>query len=298
MFRSKGPFVDYDRRSLRGGWRQGAMARFFRAPPRGTGLALTVALFAATGQYGVTIGAPVNPDLAALGTPGDMIANALGFRVQTVTIKGQQALTDSEILAAAGVTDSSSTIFLDAGAARDGLQALPLVASATVHKLFPSTLAVTIVERIPFALWQKEGRIHIIAEDGTVIDEARDTRFAGLPFVVGEGAGPRAAAFFAELDKVPDVKSRVRAAVLVAQRRWNLVLDNNVIVRLPEEDIVPALNELADLQAEGKVFDKAVLAIDLRLSDRVAFRLTAEAAAARAEWLAAEEKKRKKGAAT
>jgi cell division protein FtsQ len=187
---------------------------------------------------------------------------------------------------------------MDADAARTGLERMPLVASATVHKLYPNTLAVTIEERKPFALWQLDGRVHLIAEDGKVIQEIRDDRFASLPFVVGEGAELRAQEIVNALAGVPEVRQRVRAAVLVAKRRWNLTLDNDVVVRLPEGELVEALRSLADLQAEGGVFDKAVLAIDLRLPDRVAFRLTADAAADRAKMLEEAAKKRKKGANT
>jgi cell division protein FtsQ len=80
----------------------------------------------------------------------------------------------------------------------------------------------------------------------------------------------------------------------VAERRWNLSLDNGIVVRLPEEDPAGALAALSELEASDKVIEKDVLAIDLRLPDRVAFRLGAEAAATRAELLA---KKKKKGGA-
>jgi cell division protein FtsQ len=79
--------------------------------------------------------------------------------------------------------------------------------------------------------------------------------------------------------------------VLVAQRRWNLSLDNGVVVRLPEEGADKALASLSALEASDGVIEKDILAIDLRLPDRVAFRLGAEAAAGRAEMLAKQKKK-------
>ncbi|MFN8830205.1 MAG: cell division protein FtsQ/DivIB [Labrys sp. (in: a-proteobacteria)] len=298
MPRSRGPHVDDERRVSRLPPRRGAFRRFVVAPPRGVGHGLAAAFFLSVALYGSSLGRPYNPTLAALGTPGDMIANLCGFRIEMVTIKGQEALTDNEILTAAGVTDTSSLLLMDADAARAGLEQMPLVASATVHKLYPNTLAITIEERKPFALWQRDGRVHLIAEDGKVIQEISDDRFAALPFVVGEGGELRAEEIVKALSAVPEVRKRVRAAVLVAKRRWNLMLDNDVVVRLPEGDLDAALLSLANLQSEGAVFDKAVLAIDLRLPDRVAFRLTADAAEERAKMLAEAAKKRKKGAST
>jgi cell division protein FtsQ len=261
------------------------------APPRGIGLFLYGLLLAATGVYGSQVGGTWPALVAAHGTPGDMVANLFGFRVETVTIKGQQDLADAQILAAAGVSESTSLVFLDAKRARDQLEKLPLVKSATVHKLYPDTLAIAVEERKPYALWQKEGTVYVIAADGTAIDEHRDGRYANLPFVVGNGAANRAVEIVELLDSMPALKTRVRAAVLVAERRWNLTLDNGVVVRLPERDPASALAVLASMQDEAAVMDRDILSIDMRLGDRVAFRLGADALAARAAELA----KTKKG---
>jgi cell division protein FtsQ len=272
--------------------RRSWLRRTLANPPRGAGLCLTILLLGSTAYYGAVLGGEWPVVVARYGTPAEMVANLLGLRVETVTMTGQRELTDAELIAAAGVTSTSSLPFLDAEAARQGLEALPLVKSAAVHKLYPDTLAITVEERRPYALWQNDGKVMIVAADGTPIDEMRDLRFARLPFVVGEAANRRAPEIVTELDKVPHLKARVRAAVLVAQRRWNLSLDNGVIVRLPEEEIGRALVALDTLETQGRVIEKDVLAIDMRLPDRVAFRLGADAMAARAEALA---KKNKKG---
>ena len=149
-----------------------------------------------------------------------------------------------------------------------------MVKSATVHKLYPDTLAVTVEERRPFALWQNDGHVSIVSRDGTAIDEMHDQRFARLPFVVGAGANERAPEIVALLDAVPDIKARVRAAVLVAQRRWNLSLDNGVLVRLPEEgrrqgarlSFDPGRQPQGD--GEGHLGDRSALAGPGRLPPR------------------------------
>ncbi|MDQ0395256.1 cell division protein FtsQ/DivIB [Labrys monachus] len=251
-------------------------------PPRGLGLVLTAALFSTTIVYGAKTG-PVWPQLeATYGAPPDMAANFLGFRVETVAVNGQHELTDQQIFAAAGVTGTSSLLFLDAEAAREGLEALPLVKSAQVRKLFPDTLSVSLEERKPYALWQRDGTVTLIAEDGTVIEPTVSRRFADLPLVVGEGADKRAHEIVPLLAATPMLAGRVKGATLVSQRRWNLTLDNGVVVRLPEEDPGTALKNLALLEREASVLEKDILAVDMRQSDRAVFRLSEQAAAARA----------------
>lgn len=263
--------------------------------PKGIGWALAAMLFVATGVYGAQLGNGWQRFADTYGTPKDFLANLVGFRIEKVVLTGQIDLRDKEVLAAAGIKETTSLLFLDANEARAKLETLPLVKSATVHKLFPSTVAIALQERKPFALWQREGRVQVLAEDGTALGPVRDQRLLDLPFVVGEGAGENARAIRASLDRVPLIAARVHACVFVGERRWNLNLDNGVQVFLPEGDVNGALARLAELEARQRILEKDVLIVDMRLPDRIALRLTPDAASARAEMLA---KKPRKGAVT
>jgi len=81
------------------------------------------------------------------------------------------------------------------------------------------------------------------------------------------------------------LRARVVAGTLASGRRWTLKIDNGVDVRLPEIGAADAVARLAKLDREQKILDKDVIAIDLRISDRVVVRLTEEAMAARLDAL-------------
>jgi cell division protein FtsQ len=257
-------------------------ALFDRPPPRGLGIALAAALLLGAGLLGALRGGEYDAFLAREGGPGDFLARALGFDIAIVTISGQADLSEAEILARAGIGPKSSLLFLDAAQARARLEATPLVKSASVRKLYPNHLVVDLVERAPYALWQRDGRVAIVAADGAVIDEMRDQRWANLPFVVGEGANARLPEFLALVAAAGELGPRIRAGVLVAGRRWNLKMTSGVDVLLPEIDPQAAVARLVRLQRESRVLDRDVLSLDLRLPGRMFARLTEEAAAARA----------------
>jgi cell division protein FtsQ len=198
-----------------------------------------------------------------------------------------------EIFAAAGVTDHSSLLFLDVAAARARLEAIPWIAEATVRKLYPDRLQITITEREAFALWQQNGKVHVIAADGTVLSAKVEPRLASLPFVVGEGAAAKARDFLAVLDRYPALRDQVRAAVRVADRRWNLRLKNGIDVRLPDADIEHALDTLTRLDKDKRLLSRDIVAVDLRLPGRLTVRLSDAAAQAREE--AAKKATKKKG---
>ena len=197
-----------------------------------------------------------------------------------------------QIFAAAGVTDHSSLLFLDVADARAKLEAIPWIAEATVRKLYPDRLQITVTEREPFALWQQQGKVKVIAADGTVLSETVEPRLASLSFVVGNGAAARARDFLAVLDKYPTIRNSVRASIYVAERRWNLKLKNGIDVRLPEANIEGALATLVRLDREKSLLSRDITAVDLRLADRLTVRLSDAVAQAREEAIKKNTKKK------
>ncbi len=112
-------------------------------------------------------------------------------------------------------------------------------------------------------------------------------RFAALPLVVGDGAEQSAQAFLDLLKRYPEIAKSVDAAVLVAERRWNLHLKSGLEVLLPEREPEQALRTLVDLDRDKKLLSRDIVAVDLRLADRVTVRQSDAAAAARDEALKA-----------
>jgi cell division protein FtsQ len=140
-----------------------------------------------------------------------------------------------------------------------------------------------VTERQPFALWQKDGDVSLVAADGTPIDQLRDQRYVDLPLVVGEGANEKAKDFAALIETQPSLKPLVRAGNWIGQRHWELQLRNGLTVKLPEVDPAAALARFAVLMRDYKLAEKAIILVDLRLPDRIVFRMTQEAADQRAD---------------
>jgi cell division protein FtsQ len=251
--------------------------------PRGFGTGAAAVLLLGSLGYGAVQGGHVGEVVEALKDARDAAANAAGFRILALAVNGQQHMSREEILAAAGVTGRSSLLFLDVEATRTRLKANPWVADATVLKLYPGELQIGITEREPFALWQKDRRVSVIADDGTVLEAFVTQRLRRLPLVVGRGADTRAREFLALVDRYPNIREQVRASVLVGERRWNLRLKNGLDVRLPETGVGPALDRLVVLDREAKLISRDVVMIDLRLPDRVTVQLSPAAAQARAD---------------
>ncbi len=263
--------------------------------PRGAGWLAATIFMLATASFGVIRGGHADEVTAQLAEARDAVANTIGFRIESIALTGQNQLTREEILAIAGVTGRSSLLFLDADGARNRLKANPWIADATVLKLFPDSLHISVTERSGFALWQKDGRVQVVARDGVVVEPFVAPYVAHLPLVVGKGANVKAFEFLTIMARYPDLKNQVQAYILVADRRWNLKLKNGIDVRLPETDPEQAIETVIALDRDRKLLSRDIVAIDLRNNDRIAVRLSDEAAAARAEAIKAKNPKGRKG---
>jgi cell division protein FtsQ len=263
--------------------------------PRRAGVTATVLVLLGSVGLGVVKGGHVDELIATLSDTRNAAANAFGFRIASVTINGRKQLSQDEILAVGGVNGRSSLLFLDAATVRDKLKANPWIADATVLKLYPDRLQIDITERSAFALWQQDGGMSVIADDGAVLEPYVTRRFISLPLVVGKGADARARDFLALLDRYPQVRAVTKAAVLVGERRWNLRLNDGLDVRLPENDVGNALATLSKLDQEDHLFSRDITAIDMRLPDRLTVRLSEDAAKAREELFKDKKPKKKAG---
>jgi cell division protein FtsQ len=276
----------------------GIAARLAGLPRRGLAL-VTVLLIVASAGYGALAARTGGRVVEFFRDARDSAAVALGFPIAAVQVSGEKHLSRDEIVALAGVSGHTSLLFFDVVDARARLLTNPWLAEATVQKFLPDRLVISVSERAAYALWQKEGRVSVIAADGTVLEPEVLPRYAGLPFVVGAGAETRAQEFLGRLEGRPELRTMVRAAVLVAERRWNLRLKNGVDVRLPETDVDAALDRLLALEHDAGLSRRDITAIDLRLKDRVTVQLSEDAfkarEAARKQLLLQQQQKQKGG---
>ena len=261
--------------------------RFARPAPRGLGILLASALILAAGTVGAIRGGQYQAFVASQGGVGDFLARQIGLGVKVVTINGLNRLDEREVLGVAGISTRNSIPFFDVDAARAKLEKAPLVASAGVRKLYPGRILIDIVERTPTAIWQRDGDVSIVAADGAALDELRDARLNDLPFVVGPGANKRLKEYLSLLDAAEELRAKIEAGVFVGERRWNLRMKSGLDVKLPENEPERAIRALVDLERQSRILERDILSLDLREPGRAFVKLSADAADARAEKLAA-----------
>ncbi len=233
-----------------------------------------VCFMSAAALYGLAVGGYVERSNKYAANKMSTLIIRAGFAVNRVTIEGQDRTSNASIVKALGIDRDTSTLAFDTAAVQDRLEKLPMVRSAQVMRLLPSQLHVVLEERVPYAVWQNNSALHLVDQDGTVIEKLKKRTHPALPLIVGDGAAKHARDLLDELAHWPNIKSKVQAAVRVADRRWNLKLLNGLEIRLPEGDAARALKKVDQLDSRHKILSGDAVAVDLRLSDRVTIRLS------------------------
>jgi len=258
--------------------------------PRWIGSAGASAFLLVSITYGLVEGGHIREVATELTAAG-------GFAIRQVRISGQKETQEGDIMAMLALPERASIVTFDTAKARARVAANPWIEEVSVRALLPGTLQVSLRERAPMALWQRGKLVSIIDNHGRVITDYIDERFTSLLLVVGHGAQRGASGLIATLDRFPSLKSRLRAAVLVADRRWNLVMENGIEIKLPEGDLEASLAKLERLDDKHGLLKRDIAAVDLRLDDRLVIKLTDDAAMRRKATIG-ERMKKKPGAET
>jgi cell division protein FtsQ len=247
---------------------------------RGKWLLLCVLFLGSAVAYGAWIGGQSALVFGALTGGVEHLAVAAGFGVKKISVEGQLHATDAEITAALKAGPDTMMLGFDTDAAKERLEAVPWIRHAQVMRLLPSTLQVVVEERIPYAVWQKDGQTFVVDAEGVVLAPALREAYADLPLVVGEGAGKSASALFDALAPYEDLRKKLIGALRVGDRRWTLKLASGVEIMLPDDNVPETLISLAKLEQDRGVLEREIAAVDLRLLDRITVRLRETASAA------------------
>jgi cell division protein FtsQ len=121
-----------------------------------------------------------------------LVAFSSVFGVRKVVVRGTHALTAAQIETAASIEHGTPLVRLDTSAVTRRVEKLPEVESAQVSTSFPSTVVITVEERVAVGYVRRSG--HAVLVDGSGVQyRSLATAPRGLPrFVVGSGTSARA----------------------------------------------------------------------------------------------------------
>jgi cell division protein FtsQ len=199
------------------------------------------------------------------------VMNKAGFGIGTIRISGNHRTDPGEILSALGYAPGEPIFGVDVQAARRRLLGLEWVADAEVRRQYPDLITVSIVEKLPFALWETPNGSYVVERSGRSVGLFDPHAFPHLPVLIGDGAPQSASELVDAVAAHRATAARVVGYARISQRRWNLLLSDDVVVKLPEDGWQTQLDLLEHLIVDKAILERDISEIDLREPDNYIF---------------------------
>ena len=149
----------------------------------------------------------------------------------------------------------------------------PWIKNIIIQKKLPDKLLIAILEHTPFAIWKKNDKEYLMNEYGDVININPNEfkYYKNLLTITGDKFKNEVYNLFNLLSIHPNLSKKIVRIDRIGARRWNLILNNDTIIKLPEEDREYFLKswELANTVLNMYAIEKDLLEIDLRIESKI-----------------------------
>ncbi|MGE4362950.1 cell division protein FtsQ/DivIB [Mycobacterium sp. TJFP1] len=178
---------------------------------------------------------------------------------RSIVVTGVGAVTQEEVVAAAAVAPGTPLLQVNTDGVAERVAGIRRIASARVQRQYPSTLRITVIERVPVVLKDYPDGVHLFDRDG--VDFATAPPPPGIPYLDTENPGPSDPATQAALQVMtslrPDVASQIGrvSAPSVAAITLTLVDGRTVVWGTTDRTEEKALKLAALLTQPGQVYD-------------------------------------------
>ncbi len=196
-----------------------------------------------------------------------------GMYVEDIIVEGNKRTSYEDLVQALNLSENESILGIDIAKLQSQIEQLTWVRHCVVKRsFFPNNILVSIEERKVKAIWQYEGRFYPVDAEGNVIEVEEYEPDAPVIVLAGEGAPHHLAELLAVLNTDEELAGKVRAAVYVSNRRWDLSLgnaQNRVLIKLPEKNFDKAYQKIALLNKRQGIFKRKLTSFDVRYDNRI-----------------------------
>ena len=140
-----------------------------------------------------------------------------------------------------------------------------LVEAYKIFKIYPSTIHIEIQKTNFLAKININGKTYLIGSNGKLSNSYLADK--NLPFIFGN---PKISQFINIKNIIDDSKisyNQIKNFLFYKSKRWDLELNNNIILKLPEENIKDSLDSAYEFLKEKNFDDNKI--IDLRVKNQI-----------------------------
>ncbi len=197
------------------------------------------------------------------------------FMIQQMHIQGVPELFDKQVRDTLNVSLPVSSFDLDLEAMKARVDAIEAI--ETVNLLIGSKgiLEVGVVMRVPVLVWRNDKGLALLdatgQKSGPLVSRLERP---DLPLITGVGVQDHTAQALEIFNKLSPISGRVRGLMRVGERRWDVILDRNQVLKLPEDEPIQALGRILALHRAQDILNRDITVVDIRDGRKPILRLS------------------------
>lgn len=213
-----------------------------------------------------------------------LISAAQALQVSHIQVRGHHRLSTGEVLAVVDGLRGQNILAIQIAEWQQKLLASPWVESATIRRVLPATLEITVQERVPMGIGRLGTALYLIDAKGVIVDEYGPAYAdIDLPIIDGLAASPSEGGALIDAARtefagrvITSLASRPELAKQVSQIDVSdlhdavvILDDDTALLRLGDEEFVARLQQYVDLQPALRERLASIDYVDLRFDERL-----------------------------
>lgn len=197
------------------------------------------------------------------------------FMVKLMVIEGATPVVGDAIRQLLPIDFPVSSFDLDLEEMQSEVAALDVIERVDLRVRPGGVLEVKVRERQPVVLWRTAASLEMLDRTGhRVATISSRAGRADLPLLAGAGASDRVPEAMAILRAASPLRDTLRGLVRMGERRWDVVLEGDQRILLPEDNPIQALEQVLALDQAQELLARDLTVIDMRNPARPTLRMS------------------------
>ena len=189
------------------------------------------------------------------------------FKIQNIEIKNNLLVNKNDIKKRLTNIYNENIFFIKREDIEVPLKDIDFLKKIEVKKSYPNTVIIKIFETKPVAILFRNKVRYLLDSSSNLISFNDNVNINGLPGVFGEEAEKNFIYFFNQLKKNNFPNKQIKNFYYFQIGRWDLELENNRIIKFPDNNIDYAINKSIELLKREDF--KNYNTIDLRVDGKI-----------------------------
>ncbi len=185
--------------------------------------------------------------------------------IQKIKVENNSIIESDEIKKKLSFLYKENLFFLNIKDIEENLKSETFIESFSIKKIYPSTLKLIIVEKIPIAVLQNKKKKFYISNKGDLINFINIEIYDDLPTVFGNGENFYS--LYQELQNIEFPVEMIRSFYFFESGRWDLIMHDDKVLKLPINNYLLSLKNFM-LSKDNSNFNNYKI-FDYRIKDQL-----------------------------